>query len=214
MTEPIPPSLLLPLEDLGKWLGGIRARSVIVSGIAVSFLHRPRFTQDIDALRILPESVWEHALAAAPRYGIVARIDDALVFATAAAGAAIVRIHYLARLGPRRGPPLSGYPCAQCGLHCDQASVPGFSPASGPVLDNFAAGVGRHSWPVRTSAGGLCRHPHLGGRPSLSKRVATGNRRASRRVRPTAGKSWTAISGRTHAIRIILAIAVSAGGCT
>ena len=78
MTEPIPPSLLLPLEDLGKWLGGIPASSVIVGGIAVSFLGRPRFTQDIDALTILPESVWERALATAPRYGIVPRIDDAL----------------------------------------------------------------------------------------------------------------------------------------
>jgi hypothetical protein len=81
MTEPIPPSLLLPLEDLGKWLGGIPASSVIVGGIAVSFLGRPRFTQDIDALTILPESVWERALATAPRYGIVPRIDDALALA-------------------------------------------------------------------------------------------------------------------------------------
>jgi hypothetical protein len=81
VTEPIPPSLLLPLEDLGKWLGGIPAQSVIVGGIAVSFLGRPRFTQDIDALTIIPESVWEHALATATHYGIVARSDNALAFA-------------------------------------------------------------------------------------------------------------------------------------
>ena len=81
MAEPIPPSLLLPLADLGKWLRGIPANSVIVGGVAVSFLGRPRFTQDIDALVILPESAWERALVTAPDYGIVARIDDALTFA-------------------------------------------------------------------------------------------------------------------------------------
>jgi hypothetical protein len=81
VAEPIPPGLLLPLAALGKWLGGMPAKSVIVGGVAVSFLARPRFTQDIDALTIVPESLWEHALASAPRYGIVARIDDALALA-------------------------------------------------------------------------------------------------------------------------------------
>jgi hypothetical protein len=81
MAEPVPPSLLRPLADLGKWLGGIPAKSLIVGGVAVSFLARPRFTQDIDALTIIPESVWEHALATAPHYGIVPRIDDAMALA-------------------------------------------------------------------------------------------------------------------------------------
>jgi Nucleotidyl transferase of unknown function (DUF2204) len=81
MAEPIPTSLLLPLADLAKWLGGIPAKSVIIGGVAVSFLGRPRFTHDIDTLTILPESVWEHALATAPSFGIVARIDDALALA-------------------------------------------------------------------------------------------------------------------------------------
>jgi Nucleotidyl transferase of unknown function (DUF2204) len=81
MAEPIPPSLILPLADLGKWLRGIPTKSVIVGGVAVSFLGRPRFTQDIDALVILPESTWERALTTAPDYGIVARIEDALTFA-------------------------------------------------------------------------------------------------------------------------------------
>jgi Nucleotidyl transferase of unknown function (DUF2204) len=81
VTEPVPPGLLRPLADLGNWLRAIPTRSVIVGGVAVSFLGRARFTQDIDALAILPESMWERALATAPDFGIVARISDAMAFA-------------------------------------------------------------------------------------------------------------------------------------
>lgn len=81
MAEPLPPSLLAPLADLGRWLDAMGARFVIVGGIAVSFLSRPRFTQDVDALVILSEAEWESAIAIAPNHGIVPRIEDALKFA-------------------------------------------------------------------------------------------------------------------------------------
>jgi hypothetical protein len=57
VAEPIPPGLLLPLAALGKWLGGTPAKLDIVGGVAVSFLARPRFAQDIDALTIVPQSL-------------------------------------------------------------------------------------------------------------------------------------------------------------
>lgn len=81
MTEPVSEPLLAPLSDLVKWLEATGTQAIIVGGVAVSFLGRPRFTQDIDALTILAEQEWEAALAAAPAYGIVARIAEPLEFA-------------------------------------------------------------------------------------------------------------------------------------
>lgn len=81
VAERLPANLLKPLADLGKWLDAIHVQAVVVGGIAVSFLGRPRFTQDIDALAIVSETEWESAVAAAARHGIVPRIDDPVSFA-------------------------------------------------------------------------------------------------------------------------------------
>ncbi|MBL8271557.1 nucleotidyl transferase AbiEii/AbiGii toxin family protein [Steroidobacter sp.] len=81
MADGLPANLLKPLLDLGRWLDAIQAQSVIVGGVAASFLGRPRFTQDIDALAIISESEWSAAVGAASNYGIVPRIDDAVEFA-------------------------------------------------------------------------------------------------------------------------------------
>ncbi|HWX30968.1 MAG TPA: nucleotidyl transferase AbiEii/AbiGii toxin family protein [Steroidobacteraceae bacterium] len=81
MSDRLDSSLLAPLVDLGKWLAAIPARGVIVGGVAASFLGRPRFTQDIDALAIIPEEDWERAIALARDYGIVPRAEDTLGFA-------------------------------------------------------------------------------------------------------------------------------------
>ena len=54
---------------------------MIIGGVAASVLGRPRLTQDIDALAILPEGDWAGALEAAARFGIEPRIPDALAFA-------------------------------------------------------------------------------------------------------------------------------------
>ena len=81
MSEPIPARLLTPLADLEKWLEAIPAQAIIVGGVAVSLLSRPRFTQDIDALVILSDTEWERAIRIAAAYGIVPRIEGALEFA-------------------------------------------------------------------------------------------------------------------------------------
>lgn len=67
MAEPLPETLLAPLADLGKWLEATNTRAIIVGGVAASFLGRPRFTQDIDALAILAEHP-EADLASARRW--------------------------------------------------------------------------------------------------------------------------------------------------
>lgn len=55
--------------------------AVVVGGVAVSLLGRPRFTRDIDALVDLDEARWPDLVEAAHRARIVPRIEDALPFA-------------------------------------------------------------------------------------------------------------------------------------
>lgn len=81
MAEPLPTNLLKPLVDLGRWLDAIQAQAVVVGAVAASFLGRPRFTQDIDALAIISESEWSAAVNAAAKFGIVPRVADAVEFA-------------------------------------------------------------------------------------------------------------------------------------
>lgn len=81
MAERLPSDLLQPLADLRSWLDAVHAQAVIVGGVAVSFLGRPRFTQDIDALAILAEREWEAAVRIAAAHGIVPRIAAPVAFA-------------------------------------------------------------------------------------------------------------------------------------
>lgn len=62
-------------------MDSMAAQAVVVGGVAASFLGRPRFTQDIDALAILSEAEWEAAITAAAAHGIEPRIDDPVEFA-------------------------------------------------------------------------------------------------------------------------------------
>lgn len=81
MSDPVRQTLLAPLADLERWLQATGTQAVIIGGVAASLLGRPRFTRDIDALAILPESRWETALAAAAQHGFVPRIENPLEFA-------------------------------------------------------------------------------------------------------------------------------------
>jgi hypothetical protein len=81
VAEPFPASLQAALADLSKWLEVARIPSMIIGGIAASALGRPRLTQDIDALAIVPETEWANTIDSASPYGIVPRIEGALEFA-------------------------------------------------------------------------------------------------------------------------------------
>ena len=81
MVERVPASLLSALTDLVKWLDSIAGSSMVIGGVAASFLGRPRLTQDIDALVILAEDQWSSAVESAKQFGIIPRIDAALEFA-------------------------------------------------------------------------------------------------------------------------------------
>lgn len=67
------------LSDLLKWLKNCPV--LIIGGVAVSLLGRPRHTQDIDALVLLDSEKWEQLLLTAKQHGFTTRIKDALGFA-------------------------------------------------------------------------------------------------------------------------------------
>jgi hypothetical protein len=69
------------LIDLLKWFKNSAGEFLIIGGIAVSLLTRPRTTQDIDVLTLLDESQWQGFLRNGRRFGFMARIKDALDFA-------------------------------------------------------------------------------------------------------------------------------------
>ena len=64
-----------------RWLDAAHIPSMIIGGVAASVLGRPRLTQDVDALAVLPEADWAEAARLAPQYKILPRIEDALQFA-------------------------------------------------------------------------------------------------------------------------------------
>jgi hypothetical protein len=80
VNSPVTGSLLGALEALTRALQNANVPAVIVGGVAVSLLGRPRFTRDIDALVDLEETRWPALLEASRLLAIVPRIDDPLEF--------------------------------------------------------------------------------------------------------------------------------------
>ena len=70
-----------PLADLMGWWQSQQIQGVLIGGLAVSLLARPRVTRDVDVLVLLPENRWPAFLDAGKSFGFVPRIDDALAFA-------------------------------------------------------------------------------------------------------------------------------------
>jgi hypothetical protein len=81
VADPFPASLQAALADLVKWLEAAHIPAMIIGGVAASALGRPRLTQDIDALAIMPDAEWANVIESAGRYGIIPRIGEALEFA-------------------------------------------------------------------------------------------------------------------------------------
>jgi len=73
--------LLVVLRDLVAWLEAGQTSGVVIGGVAVSIIGRPRFTQDVDALVLLDNSAWAEFLSSGKQFGFVSRISGALDFA-------------------------------------------------------------------------------------------------------------------------------------
>jgi hypothetical protein len=81
VPDPFPATLQAALVDLATWLEAAQVPAMIIGGVAASALGRPRLTQDIDALAIVPDADWADVMEGAAKYGIVPRIAEALEFA-------------------------------------------------------------------------------------------------------------------------------------
>jgi len=81
VSDRVPATLLGALAGLMEWLDAANIPSMVVGGVAASALGRPRLTQDVDALAILPEGEWANALSIAASHGILPRIEHPLDFA-------------------------------------------------------------------------------------------------------------------------------------
>lgn len=81
VVERVPATLLDALADLMKWLDSASIPAMVIGGVAASVLGRPRLTQDVDALAILPEADWSDAVFTAASHGILPRIENPLDFA-------------------------------------------------------------------------------------------------------------------------------------
>jgi hypothetical protein len=70
-----------PLADLMKWWRSQKARGLVIGGLAVALLGRPRVTRDVDALILLAEKLWPAFIEAGSKFGFVPRQTDTLAFA-------------------------------------------------------------------------------------------------------------------------------------
>lgn len=82
MSRNQPPDFLfVAIKALAKWFRDSNVPHVIVGGVAASMLGRPRLTQDVDALIVLDDSLWEAIVSSAKKFGIVPRISNVIPFA-------------------------------------------------------------------------------------------------------------------------------------
>jgi len=75
---------IAPLPDLVGWWQSQRVSGVVIGGLAVAMLGRPRVTRDVDALVLLAEERWADFMNAGSEFGFLPRRPDALEFAQAA----------------------------------------------------------------------------------------------------------------------------------
>jgi hypothetical protein len=69
------------LPDLVHWWQAQRVAGLIIGGLAVGLLGRPRATRDVDAMVVLAEERWPAFLDAAGSFRFAPRVADTLAFA-------------------------------------------------------------------------------------------------------------------------------------
>lgn len=69
------------VRDLLRWFRSVRVPGIVIGGVAVSLLARPRATLDVDFLVLLEDGKWPSFLEAGTAFGIHPRIEDPLDFA-------------------------------------------------------------------------------------------------------------------------------------
>ncbi len=69
------------LADLEAWLTDAKIPGVVIGGVAVALLARPRMTQDLDVVVLVDENRLDEFATNGAKHGFVARVSDAVVFA-------------------------------------------------------------------------------------------------------------------------------------
>src|SRR5262245_1549226 len=69
-----------PLPDLMKWWRFQKTRGLVIGGLAVALLGRPRVTRDVDALILLAENLWPAFVEAGSKFGFFPRQSDTLAY--------------------------------------------------------------------------------------------------------------------------------------
>ena len=79
------PDTLQPLAsailDLEAWLSDTRVPHLFIGGVAVAFLARPRTTNDVDGIVLVPDDGFSDFLRSAAKHGFPSRHSDAAAFA-------------------------------------------------------------------------------------------------------------------------------------
>ncbi len=73
--------LLVVIRDLTQWFSSCHVPYLVIGGVAVAILGKPRATQDVDALISLDEISLRSFFDEGPRHGFGPRMSDALPFA-------------------------------------------------------------------------------------------------------------------------------------
>jgi len=82
VAKKVAPGLpVAPLPDLVRWWEAERVPGLIIGGLAVALLGRPRVTRDVDGLVLLAPERWPGFLEAGRAFGFVPRVSDTLPFA-------------------------------------------------------------------------------------------------------------------------------------
>ncbi len=73
--------LLVVIRDLTRWFSSCHVPYLVIGGVAVAILGKPRATQDVDALISLDETRLRPFFDEGPRHGFEPRMRDAFSFA-------------------------------------------------------------------------------------------------------------------------------------
>ena len=81
MSDEVLNPLLGAMQDLLDWMHHLKVRGIIIGGVAVSLLSRPRVTRDIDVLVLLESERWDEFFDAAKKFGFLPRLQNCMAFA-------------------------------------------------------------------------------------------------------------------------------------
>lgn len=81
MPDDLLSSILPALRDLSRWFENTQTPYLVIGGVAVSLIARPRLTKDVDSVVLIDQAAWADFVESGAGWGFVPRIADAVEFA-------------------------------------------------------------------------------------------------------------------------------------